>query len=330
MTHRQRRLLIAVILLLFFYWQRRILPPFFSAALAAYILSPLVELLEKKLNTGRTLSVLIIYLSFVLIAGTALYFTADRIFEEAKEFRSESGSIIFKARFQLSYLPDWVQSLVLDSVHSLQEFTKAIPSRILPFFTGAVSQAVNILIFLSVTFYLMKDAPAISTAVRTAYGQILPEKTHLLDKISAAFARYLETQLFLIILMSTVSFIALSILGVKFSLILGIFTGFAEIIPIIGPFFAAVLAAVVAFVDGTDRFGLTPLDEAVTVVLIYFILRQLEDLIVIPHLMNRVAKTHPILVMFAVLAGGHVAGIWGVFLAVPVLSAGRIILEEYW
>ena len=127
--------------------------------------------------------------------------------------------------------------------------------------------------------------------------------------------------------MSVLTYMALSILGVPYALILAVFTGFAEIIPFIGPVIAASIAVFVAATDTTIRFGLTPFTEMLLVIGIYTVLRQMEDLFIIPNVMGRLTKLHPLAVLFAVLAGGHLFGPIGLVLAVPVAATIKVVVE---
>lgn len=330
MSQRQRRLIISALVIVLLFLERGILGAFLAAALAAYLLTPLVDFAHAKLKIPRPLSIMFIYLVFVVTTASLLFLTTSKLLEETHEFRQESNLLISQAKDRLSLMSDWQQVLVLDGVKSLQEAARALPTRILPLFTGAVSRLIHVILFLTVTFYLLNDGARFTRRAKKIFSDLIPGKEGLFDKIVSAFARFLEGQLLLVVLMATVSFLALSIIGVRYSLILAIFTGFAEIIPIIGPLLAGLLAGTVAAVDGYSRYGLSPLNEALAVFLTYFVLRQLEDIIVIPKVMGKIAGAHPLLIMFAVLAGGHLAGVWGIFLAVPVLAAVRILIEEYW
>ena len=127
--------------------------------------------------------------------------------------------------------------------------------------------------------------------------------------------------------MATLSWIALTILHVKYALIIGIFTGFAEIVPFVGPWVAGTVAVSVSFFDGISAFGLPPIFQGIIVALVYFMLRQFEDLFVIPHVLGHATKLHPLLILFAVLAGGHLWGILGTVLAIPIAALLRIFLE---
>jgi predicted PurR-regulated permease PerM len=152
----------------------------------------------------------------------------------------------------------------------------------------------------------------------------------LLDKVNLSLGGYLRGQILLVIIMSTATSIVLTILGVRFALVLGIITGFLELIPLIGPWIAGGLAALTAFLTGGNHFGLDPTSLALLIGLIYLSLRMLEDYLVIPQLLGRLTRLHPVIVLFAVLAGGSLAGALGFILAVPVAASLRVLLEYKW
>jgi predicted PurR-regulated permease PerM len=124
-----------------------------------------------------------------------------------------------------------------------------------------------------------------------------------------------------------VLFICLTILGVKFALILAVFSGFAEIVPIIGPLVAVTVAALIGFLGGTANFGLSPIQLAVAIIIIYTVVRQVQDYFVTPYVMGKITQLHPLIILFAVIAGGHTAGIIGLILAVPIAGVVKIIFE---
>ena len=331
MTKKQKRLIIGGLFLVFIYLERGILSPFLLAVIVAYLLNPLVNIIHRRLKTPRPVSVLIVYLVFVATLGLVFFSLASRLFDELSEFRYESVSLLPEVQRQLASYPAWAQTLIDESVKSLQSVALSTPSKILPFFTGAVSQFINLILFLATTFYLLKDSGKISESIKRVLLELTsPDLEEVFEKITHSFALFLRGQLFLVALMSSLTFVALSIMGVKYALILGIFTGLAEIIPIIGPIVATAVATVVALVDGNQMYGLDPLGQGVLVVSVYFMLRQLEDVAVIPAVMGKITKVHPLLVMMAIIAGGHLAGFWGLLLAVPVLSVAKILVEYYW
>jgi predicted PurR-regulated permease PerM len=155
------------------------------------------------------------------------------------------------------------------------------------------------------------------------YRAEIRELGHSIDSVLGA---YIRSQLLLILLMSTLTYIPLTLLGVKYALVLAIVTGFLEVVPFVGPYTAAGSAVLVALLQPTTPFGWPNWVLAVVVGILYLVLRQGEDHLIIPNLVGHIVKLHPILVIFSILAGGHLAGALGLLIAVPMAATTRIIL----
>ena len=149
----------------------------------------------------------------------------------------------------------------------------------------------------------------------------------LFRRVNSVLGGYLRGQVFLIVFVALALFIILTILGVKFALLLAVFSGFAEIVPIIGPILAASVAALAAYIGGTSNVGLAPLQMALAVVVVYTVVRQIQDYLVNPFVMGKITKLHPLVILFSVIAGEHIAGIVGLILAVPIAAVIKIIFE---
>ena len=149
----------------------------------------------------------------------------------------------------------------------------------------------------------------------------------LLRKINSVLVGYLRGQIFLVFFVSLTLFVLLAILGVKFALILAVFSGFAEIVPIIGPIVAAAVAAIVGYLGATSNFGFDQVQIVMAIIVIYFVVRQFQDYFVNPFIMGKITKLHPLIILFAVIAGEHSGGILGLILAVPIAGILRIIFE---
>ncbi len=159
--------------------------------------------------------------------------------------------------------------------------------------------------------------------VPAPYRAEMRELGRSIDRVLGA---YIRSQVILIVLMSVLTYIPLSLLGVKYALVLAIATGFLEVIPFVGPYTAAGSAMLVSLVQATTPWGWPNWLLAVVVGIIYLVLRQGEDHLIIPNLVGHIVKLHPIFVIFAILAGGHLGGALGLLIAVPLAATFRIIL----
>lgn len=307
---------------------RSILAPFILAAIFAYILNPAVNFLEKKAKFTRDFSVIVIYIVVVAILIIVATNTGLRLSRESRELGFELRMLTVTMDNQLDSFPEWSAPIIKDFGNNINFANIFSPQKLWPYFSGAISGLISFFIFLIAGFYFLQGGKKWLEGLTEFFPH--NDKVDIVilyKKANQVLSDYLRGQILLIILMSSVSWLALSILQVKYALIIGIFTGFAEIIPIIGPIAAGTVAVTVALFDGVQTFGMSPLFQGVTVAALYFLLRQIEDIFVIPHVLGHATKLHPLVVLFAVIAGGHLWGILGMILAVPIAALIRILSE---
>ncbi len=127
-------------------------------------------------------------------------------------------------------------------------------------------------------------------------------------------------QLVLSFVVGLLVFLGLQILGVKYSLILGILAGIFEIVPFVGPVIIGILAFLIAV---AESWGI-----GFAVMALFLAIQQLENHLLIPLVMKRTVGLHPIFVIFAMLAGAQIAGFIGVILAVPTAVIIQEIIED--
>lgn len=319
----------------FIYKERQILSPFILAGVFAYIFNPLVSFFQRKLKVPRTLSVILIYVSIIVITYLVFSYIGSQLISEAAQLSSsEKNSPLFDSE-QLSYLPEWeiagrsygLQTLGREFTRALSHTAQNIQNDIWPYFTLAASQLINVLVFLISAYYLLKEGNGLVERVKgwlsTKYHKDFDE---ILVKVNKALGDYLRGQLLLILVMSGVTILFLTIMGVRFAVVLGIVTGFLELIPYFGPLTATSIAALSVYVTGNNNFGLTPLSLTIIVAMVFFLFRQLEDYFVIPYILARATKLHPLVILFSVLAGGHLAGPLGFVLSVPIVATLRAVV----
>ena len=331
MTLRLRSIFFIVVGLLtlwFFYLERAILTPFILAAIFAYIFNPVVNFFSRHLKLPRALAVLIIYLAIVIVVVMAGMAFSSRIVDESMELKHEATVITKTAKTQINSLPDWLKPAVNDTLFSFEKGTFISYPSVISVLPKAFSQILSFIIFLFAAFYFLKEGRNMFDKMLNFVPNAFKVEVDILfRRINAVLGGYLRGQIFLIVFVSLVLFIALTVMGVKFALILAVFSGFAEIVPIIGPILAASVAALAAYIGGTSNFGLAPLQMALAVVVVYAIVRQLQDYLINPYVMGRITKLHPLVILFAVIAGEHIGGILGLILAVPIAGIIKIIFE---
>lgn len=322
-------IIFGVVALAFLYAQRAILTPFIIAAIFAFIFNPVVNFFTHRVKLPRTISVIIIYLVIISVFAALIVILARAFLLESAEFKASINAFMSGARGEISLLPPEVRASVYQTVGSIENADFFNVSSFFALFPKAIGGAIALIIFLVSSFYFLKEGKSvIEKSLLLVPRDYKVEVEILLRKINTVLGGYLRGQIFLIFLVSLVLFIALSILGIRFALIIAIFSGIAEIVPWIGPIVAATVAVVsVLLGGGSANFSLSPIQASIGVVVIYFVVRQIQDYFIVPHVMGRITKLHPLIVLFAVLAGEHTAGILGLLLAVPLAAVLKILLE---
>lgn len=306
---------------------------FIWAAVAAYLLNPIVSYFSSKTKTSKVFSIALLY----LVVGVLIYLAAKTLFPVISNEISDlsSGSIDQSTSF-IGRVASHGNFSFFDITINLKDFinniiywiSSQVQSHAFPIFFGVIERIVFILIFFVATFYFLFDADKYEKYLeRVIPAPYCEEMLHLFEKINSTLGAYIRAQVVLILIMSIASFTVLSVLRVQYSIVLSLATGILEVIPIAGPICATAIVATVALFQGTAPYGLSNTVLALLVIISYFILRQAEDYLVIPNVASKFVKVHPLLGIFALLLGGSIGGILGLFLAIPAAAVAKVILS---
>ena len=330
--------LLGALIVFFFVGQvTSILAPFLWAMVTAYLLYPVVSRLERALRLPRIVVVGALYIVFMSVIALIVVQIGPMLVTQARSLADTLPELVEDARAELISDPViHVGGVEIDTEElnrQIDEFAidlgRETSSRAVPLLLHTVELALHTLVYLIVTFYLLPNGDQIlrqmrSLAPRRYRGTI----NRVGRQVNATLGAYIRGQVILFCIMSIATYIALTILDVEYALILAIATGALELVPILGPWIAGAAAVTVALSQGHAPWGWTQVELAVVVGLTYFVLRMLEDHFVIPQLIGRIVRVHPVLVIFAVLAGAHVFGMLGLLLAVPTLATLKIVLQS--
>lgn len=321
-------ILLGLLVFWFLYIERDILSPFILGAVFAYIFNPIISFFSHKIRLPRVISTVVVYAIIISMLATVSVVLTKQIVVESSDLKSYINGIIEITRTEVKTLPDWLTPGANEALSALKKSRLFSPQSLFLLFPEAISRIVSFVIFLFSGFYFLKEGRGMFDKILLAIpSNYRIEVEILIRRINGVLNAYLRGQIFLVFLVSLVLFIALSIMGIRFALILAVFSGFAEIVPFIGPIVASLAAVIVVFLTGSNNFSLTPMVAAGVVLLIYFVVRQFQDYFINPYIMGKITKLHPLVILFSVLAGEHIGGILGVLLAVPVAGVIRILLE---
>jgi predicted PurR-regulated permease PerM len=315
---------------LFVIWLARdVLGPFVVAAVLAYAFSPVVSAVQSRTRLPRVVVILLGYVLVIgVIAGLAVL-AAERAGAELRELSTGGHDVIADGLRKIvgdrlvvagqtvtvtqlaEGIRDWLQGLV------------GTPSNAIHTATIAIELGLQAILCLIVAFYFLLDGGRFGEfALRFLDRPKRARTLRIANHIHLVLGRWLRGQLLLIALVAVVLYVILGpILHVPYALVIAILSGVLEIIPLVGPLVAAAIAGTVAFsTRGTD--------VALVVLVVFFIVRQIEDQLVMPVVIGRAVHLHPVVTIFAVLVGLSVWGVLGGLLGVPVAAALNVTLRE--
>jgi predicted PurR-regulated permease PerM len=176
-----------------------------------------------------------------------------------------------------------------------------------------------------IAFYLLVDLPHI----RIVFRGLVPERARgdamvLSRRLSTAIGGYFRGQLAVAIVVGAMASIGMLLIDLPFWLIVGMIAGIFNMIPLVGPWIGAVPGIIIAFTTGGG------VGKAVAVAVVMAIVQQIDNHFISPMVMQRAVKLHPAVVMLALLAGGSLAGFFGLLLAVPATATLKIVCGHVW
>ena len=328
--------IIVAVTLVFLYSVRDVAVPFFWAVVVAYVFHPLVKKLHEKTKIPRPIWILLLYLiAFTLIgwAIAVLIPLIERQYGDLVQNVPDIASSIQTFIRENSRLTFYGYSLDLQAisdelVSAIGNLARSLPGQALLGITFVFGTLLKLVVFLVATFHLLLFGERwVGYVVTLLPPQVQAELMPVLSRIHRTMGAYLRTQLIRIGLVSTIVYIVLSILQIRFALVLAIMAGFLDIVPMIGPTVSSAVTVLVALVQPTTPFGWSHITLALATVILYIGLNQLEENIILPPLIGFMVDLPPLVVLFAVLAGERLAGILGLLLAVPIAASVKIILR---
>ncbi|MEI6597353.1 MAG: AI-2E family transporter, partial [bacterium] len=178
-----------------------------------------------------------------------------------------------------------------------------------------------ILVFV-LTFYMTVEEQATKRLVRSLVPlKHQPYLTNLMNRMQDKIGLWLRGQLILSLVIFVLVWIGLTILGVKYAVVLALLAGVMEIVPYLGPIISAIPAVFIAF----TQYPML----AVGVLILYYLIQFAENHILVPQVMRRTVGLNPVITIVALLVGAKIAGILGIALAVPVTTAIGVAVGDF-
>lgn len=310
------RAILLALFLVFLYLLRDILAIFILAVVIASAIEPIAHWGSQR-RIPRVLMVIAIYLAAFGFLSLSFYIIIPTLLTEFLDFihRVPSGWVTatdVQTLFGFApNLPENISGVLTQLVVTLQSYLEKFTAGFFGATAAIFGGAFSLVLVVIISFYLSVQEHGIEKFLQI----VTPGKyeKYILDlwmRSQIKIGRWLQGQVLLCVLVGMLVFIGLTILGVKYALMLAILAAILELLPIFGPIIAALPAIGVAFLQSPSL--------VLMVVGLYVIIQQFENHLIYPVVVKKIVGVPSLLVIIAMIVGAKLGGLWGMLLAVPV------------
>jgi predicted PurR-regulated permease PerM len=312
--------------LAFLHAARGTLTLFLFAILFAYFVDPLVSRLEKPLH-GRIQAIGAVYLILIALLVGVGFLVGPKIAGEGTALATSLPEMLGKANSgefvsQVGQKHGWsetrqaqIQNFFISHKDVLLRFGRAVGQKL-----AVPAQHIWWVILIPIlSIFFLKDGRSIGENL-VALGRAPEERETLrgiVGDINVMLGSYIRAQLILASLTLVAYTLVLSLLHLRYALVLGPLAGISEFVPVVGPAIAAVVVFVIAV--------LTSYPHLIWLVLFLAVWRLIQDYVNAPRIMGESLEISPLVQILAVLAGGEIAGVVGALISVPAVATLRIL-----
>lgn len=319
--------LLRPVLLKVFHLLEEVFVPVLVGLLIAYLLHPIVQLLERR-RVPRLMAVLLIYASFVLFIAIAVVNAIPIFTTQLVELSDDLPRL---TEWYYKWMSEWEahKYFLPDSIsHGVDRVILQSHERVSHSVTELVNNARNTLgkllayaVVPFIAFYLLKDMKELhQTCMLVVPPAYRKQVMVVLRDINESLGNYIHGQMMVALLVGVFAYLGYWWIDMPYPFVLASFVCLTNIIPYIGPLIGAAPAAVVALTISTKMLLL--------VLTVNLIIQVLEGNILSPNIVGRSLQLHPLLIIMALLAGEAIGGIIGLIVAVPILAVCKVVISR--
>lgn len=305
---------------------RDIVLSLFTALLLAGLLYPLAEWAERY-RMPKGLTVLVCYVLLFGALAAAFFLLIPALLDQTKQLLTVYGGGWDALQQALQAIRSFTERYGLtdnleSSLGAIQSGAGKAATTLYDVFTGLFGGIANLVIVVVLSFYIVIAAKE----AKELFRWIIPEEhqefsEQLVWRLIERLGAWLRGQLVLGLVIGVLAFIAYSIIGVPYPLLLALVAALLEFLPYVGPFIAAVPAVFLAFTVSPWH--------AVLTLIVFIVIQQAENHIIVPLVMRRAVGLNPVVSIVAFLIGARLFGVVGAVFAIPVATATQVAVSEW-
>jgi predicted PurR-regulated permease PerM len=295
------------------------------STLIVYILHPLLQYIKRSFAIKHGFAVVIVFVAFLLFCVLVFSLLIPIVYKEAIELAENFPHYLERFQIYLASLSQ--QTIRLDLENEIKDYLSNISENfyqaveyLAETSVQVISKTVDIFLVLFLVFYLLYDFQAVRSqvieVVPPAHRKLAEEFIAIVD---ANVGFFIRGSLLRCLIVGIVTGTVLFLIGMPYALLLGLIAGLFNFILYLGPYIAAIPAVLLSFSP------LTP--SPLIVLLVYVIIQIMDGVFLAPLLLGRILNLKPITIITSILAGGKLAGLLGMVLAVPLAGIVKGIIE---
>ena len=310
-------------------------PVFFSFVIA-YLFNPVVGVLEKKTHISRgviagLLMVTLVFL-FIFLLVNLLPYGAEQVKQAAEKFPETLNKFSQKIKSFSDYITQNFHEYVgkFDLMGTIEEMLRSALTNLSSILVAAFSSLYSILITLLylvfiplIAFYFIKDSKKIQKSlfglIPFRFKERLIQRIEQMDGLLSSFIR---GQAIVVLILAVLYSVGLSLIGLPFSLLIGVLAGIGDIIPYLGTIIGFILSIIVGFTS----FG--SYERILLIVLVFAIVKGTENWFFYPKIVGREVGLHFVWVLIAIVVFGHSFGFWGLLVAIPSSAGFKVYIND--
>lgn len=307
----------------FLYLVREVLLTFLLGAILAYLLFRPVRWLENR-GMKRVWAILLLYLVFLTILSLTLFWAIPAMVREltglAHLYPKYAGQVQeFSYRIDHINMPAKLVTVINQNLARVEKGIYLGISNFLGSLYVLFSTVLAVIFSPILAFYMMNDWEKIRDVFLNLFSATARrEAAAIFAEIDVVLIEYIKGHLMVAALVGCSVGLAAFLLGVPFPLLVGIVSAICELVPYFGPFLGAVPAVGLALSES--------LRLAAYMGLVIVVIQQVEGNVITPRIIGSKLGLHPLTIVFALLAGGKLMGIWGLLFAIPALASAKVVL----
>jgi predicted PurR-regulated permease PerM len=315
---------VAVATIYFFIRVHAVVVPFLVGATLAYVLYPLIRAAQAR-GLSRAWAVMAFYMLLVGLIGFFCWYTLPRLARELAELAALMPKYVEDAHHAMEYLDGLrvggeVDQIIRNSLHQAENKAYNALTKFINDLLGMAGSLLALVFAPILAYYFIRDWEKI----RDGFLSLFPasSRSQLINlglDVDQVLSGFIQGHLTVCIIVGVLTGLAAALLGVKYAIVIGIINAIAELFPYLGPILGAIPSIALALTEGPR--------QAIYLGIAILVIQQVEANLLSPRIVGTRVGLHPLLVIFALLAGGELFGIWGILLAVPVVAVLKVLVK---